>query len=123
MSVYVDNLEEVTLSNLNYRQVLFTAKHSQLVVMNLKPLEQIGQEIHDDVDQFIRIEKGQGIAILNGKTYKLQDGSAVVIPAGISHNIINTQNSRPMKLYTIYTPPHHPEGTIQETNPNVGINQ
>jgi mannose-6-phosphate isomerase-like protein (cupin superfamily) len=95
--------------------VLFTAQHSQLVVMALKPGEDIGMEVHVGTDQFIRVEAGEGQAILDGKEYPLADGSAIVIPAGTQHNVINTSRSEVMKLYTIYTPPEHPVGTIHKT--------
>ena len=113
---FVDNIEELSLHNDNFRKVLFTSK-MQLVVMSLNPLEDIGMEIHHDTDQFIRIEQGAGVAILNGKTYELSDGVAVIIPAGVEHNIINTDKKKKMKLYTIYTPPEHPIGTIIKENP------
>jgi mannose-6-phosphate isomerase-like protein (cupin superfamily) len=107
MSVFVSNIEQDTLKNNLFRNVLFTTKQTQLVIMSLKPQEDIGMETHAHTDQFIRVEKGKGIADLNGKKYKLEDGSAVVIPAGTRHNIINMSRSEPMKLYTIYTPPEH----------------
>ena len=95
--------------------MLFTAPHSQLVLMALKPGEEIGVETHDDIDQFIRVESGQGKAVLNGKEYPLEDGSAVVIPAGTEHNVINTSSSESLKLYTIYSPPEHPDGIVHKT--------
>lgn len=89
--------------------------HSQLVVMALKPGEDIGRETHPDTDQFIRVEAGQGKAILDGQEYALADGSALVIPAGREHNVINTSSTEPLKLYTVYTPSEHPDGTIHKT--------
>jgi mannose-6-phosphate isomerase-like protein (cupin superfamily) len=115
MSGYVINIESESLRNDDFRRVLFTGPHCQLVVMSLKCGEDIGKETHDDVDQFIRVESGQGVAVLNGEKHKLEDGVAVVIPAGVEHNIVNTSNSEAMKLYTIYTPPNHPDGTIHKT--------
>lgn len=115
--VFVGDIEQLTLKNNNFRKVLFTSKYSQLVVMTLKKGEDIGLEMHKKVDQFIRIEKGTGVALLNGKKYKLSDGVAVVIPAGTVHNIINTSKTVPMKLYTIYTPPQHKPGTIVKNKP------
>jgi mannose-6-phosphate isomerase-like protein (cupin superfamily) len=114
MTGYLTNIEEKTLGNTYFRQVLFTGPHSQLVVMALEPGEDIGMETHADVDQFIRVEAGAGKAILNGEEHELKDGSAVVIPAGTEHNIINTSSSESLKLYTIYTPPEHPDGTVHK---------
>jgi mannose-6-phosphate isomerase-like protein (cupin superfamily) len=111
---YVTNIEKETLDNENFRKVLYTAKSSQLVVMSLKPKEDIGAEVHN-LDQFIRVEKGNGKAVLNGEEYEIADGSAVVIPAGTEHNIINTSETEEMKLYTIYSPPNHKDGTIHPT--------
>jgi len=113
MAGYVTNIEQKTLENEYFRQVLFTAKHMQVVVMTIKPSEDIGEEVHH-LDQFIRIEKGDGKAILNGEEHSLKDGSIVVIPAGTKHNIINTGSSD-LKLYTIYAPPEHKDGTIHKT--------
>lgn len=115
MAGYHTDIEKKSLDNDYFREVLFTGPHSQLVVMALKPNEDIGMEKHDDVDQFIRVEQGTGKAVLDGKEYELADGSAVVIPAGTEHNIINSSSSEPLKLYTIYTPPEHPDGTIHKT--------
>jgi mannose-6-phosphate isomerase-like protein (cupin superfamily) len=114
---FVDNIEEIAIKNTNFRKVLSTTKHNQLVVMSLKQSEDIGMEIHKDVDQFFRIEKGRGKAILNGKEFKLKDGIALVIPAGTQHNIINTSKVNPLKLYTIYSPPQHKPGTINKNKP------
>lgn len=111
---YVINIEKETQENDNFRKVLYTAKNSQLVVMSLKPKEDIGSEVHQ-LDQFIRVEKGQGKSVLNGKEYELSDGSAVVIPAGTEHNIINTSESEGMKLYTVYSPPNHRDGVVHAT--------
>lgn len=108
---YITNIEKETLNNENFRKVLYTAKHSQLVLMNLRPGEEIGSEVHA-LDQFIRVEKGTGKAILNGQEYDLADGSAVVIPAGAEHNVVNVSDSEPLKLYTIYSPPEHKDGTV-----------
>ena len=111
---YVDNIEKKSLENKYFREVLFTSPHSQLVVMSIAPGDDIGMETHKDVDQFFRVEAGIGRAILNGKEYDLEDGSAVVIPAGTKHNIINRSKSEPLKVYTIYSPPNHPDGTIHK---------
>lgn len=115
MSGYVTNIENATLQNENFRTVLFTAPHSQLVVMTLQAGEDIGMETHSDVDQFIRIEQGIGKAILDGEEFELDSGSAVVIPAGTEHNIVNTSQTEKMKLYTVYSPKNHPVGTVHKT--------
>lgn len=115
MKGYSQNIEDLTLSNSNFRQVVYTAKHSQLVLMCLKPAEDIGEEIHDDGDQFFRFESGEGKVIIDGNEYVVGDGSAVVVPAGSKHNVINTSTTEDLKLYTIYSPPHHKDGTTHET--------
>jgi len=114
MTGYVINVEEKSLQNRYFREVLFTTNKSQLVVMALKPDEDIGMEVHPEHDQFIRIESGTGKAIMNGEEHEISNGSAIVIPAGTQHNIINTSEVV-MKLYTIYTPPEHKPGTIHKT--------
>jgi len=111
----VINLEQKAEQNEHFREVLFTAKHSQLVVMSLAPNEEIGLETHDSVDQFLRVEEGQGKAILNGQEFLLEEGFAVVVPAGVEHNILNTSASKPLKLYTIYSPGHHRDGVVHHT--------
>jgi mannose-6-phosphate isomerase-like protein (cupin superfamily) len=115
MPGYVTNIESESLRNNLFRRVLFTGPHSQLVLMSLKIGEDIGTEVHDDVDQFIRVESGEGIAILDGEEHKLTDGTAVVIPAGTEHNIVNTSKSAAMQLYTVYSPANHPDGTVHKT--------
>ena len=114
MTGYVTNIEEKSLENNYFREVLFTTDKSQLVVMALKPGEEIGAEVHPEHDQFIRIESGKGKAIMNGEEHEISDGSAIVVPAGTQHNIVNTSEVV-MKLYTIYTPPEHKPGTIHKT--------
>ncbi len=114
MAGYVINIEKKSLDNDFFREVLFTAPHVQLVVMSLGPGEEIGLETHDDGDQFIRVEAGKGKAILDGEEHELADGSAVVIPAGTEHNIVNTSQQEALKLYTIYSPPEHPDGTVNK---------
>jgi len=111
MKGYAADLEKLTRENEDFRRVLYTAQHSQLVLMNLRPGEEIGEETHE-LDQFLRIEEGKGKAVLNGAEHLLQDGSAIVVPAGTRHNVINTSPNRPMKLYTIYSPPEHRDGTV-----------
>jgi len=110
---YVDNIEKITLENENFRRVLYTAKNCQLVVMSLKPGEEIGSEIHK-LDQFLRIEAGSGEAVLNGERFPIGDGSAVIVPAGTEHNFINT-GKEPLKLYTIYAPPEHRDRVVHRT--------
>ena len=114
MAGYVINIEKATMQNDNFRKVLNTAQHSQLVVMSLLPGEEIGTVVHD-LDQFIRFESGRGKVILDGKEHEVEDDWAVVIPAGVEHNVINTSDSEKMKLYSIYSPPEHPEGTVHPT--------
>ena len=115
MAGYHIDIEKKTLENHYFREVLFTGPHSQLVVMALDPGEDIGQETHPDTDQFVRVESGNGRAILGGQEYELADGSAIMIPAGTEHNVINTSSNQPLKLYTVYTPPEHPDGTIHRS--------
>lgn len=114
MNGYSGNIEEETLNNGFFRKVIFTAPHSQLVLMSLKPKEEIGMEVHD-VDQFFRFEKGEGKVIIDGEETEVKDGWAVVVPAGSQHNIINTSETESLSLYTIYSPGHHPDGTIHKT--------
>ncbi len=115
MQGFTGNIESKALSNTYFREVLFTAKHCQLVVMSLAPGEDIGSETHPDTDQFFRVEAGCGKSVLDGVEHALTSGSAVVVPAGTEHNIINSSTTEPMKLYTIYSPPNHPEGTVHKT--------
>ena len=115
MAGYVTNIEADTLANGDYRRVLFTGRNTQLVLMTLQPNEEIGLEVHDEHDQFIRIEAGTGKVILNGQESALEDGVAVVIPAGVEHNVVNTSSSEPLRLYTLYSPPEHPDGTVHHT--------
>jgi mannose-6-phosphate isomerase-like protein (cupin superfamily) len=109
------NIEKETLENTNFRKVLYTGKHSQLVLMSLKPNEEIGMEVHPDNDQFFRFEKGEGKCIIDGNEYELSDGSVIIVPAGAQHNIINTSSVNDLKLYTIYSPAHHKDGIIRAT--------
>lgn len=114
MKGFIDNIEKDTLANENFRKVLYTAKHLQLVLMSVKPQEEIGEEVHE-VDQFIRIEAGAGVAVLNGVSHPLPSEHVVIIPAGTRHNIINTSSDEPLKLYTIYAPPEHKDGEVHRT--------
>lgn len=122
MDHFFIDIEEATIRNNNFRQVLFTATHSQLVLMSLKPGEEIGTETHH-LDQFIRVEAGEGSARLNGKDYALKDGSALVIPAGTEHNVINDRKDQPLKLYTIYSPPEHKDGVVHRTKEEAEADQ
>ncbi len=113
MKGYVTNIETTTRENTDYRRVLYTAKNSQLVLMTLQPGEEIGMEVHQ-LDQFLRFEQGTAKAILDGVEHEVSDGWAVVVPAGTQHNVINTGNGE-LKLYTVYSPPNHKDGTLQHT--------
>jgi mannose-6-phosphate isomerase-like protein (cupin superfamily) len=115
MKGFVANIEKDTLENENFRKVLYTAKYCQLVLMTLRPNEEIGTEIHTDNDQFFRIEKGTGKCVIDGNEYKIGDGTAIVVPAGAQHNIINVSATDPLKLYTIYSPAHHKDGIVKAT--------
>lgn len=112
---FVANIDELTTSNTFFRKVLYTGKHSQLVVMCLKPNEEIGMEVHPDNDQFFRVEEGEGKVIIDGNEQIFKEGFCIIIPAGSEHNIINTSSNSDLKLYTIYSPAHHKDGTIHET--------
>src|SRR3989338_10842929 len=114
MKGFVINIENAACENNFFRKVLYTAKNSQLVLMSLSPGEEIGEETHT-LDQFIRIEKGEGRAILDGIEHKIEDGSAIVVPAGVKHNFINVSREKDFKLYTIYSPPNHRDGVIHKT--------
>lgn len=109
------NIERSTLENESYRKVLYTGKHSQLVLMCLRPKEEIGMEVHQDNDQFFRFEKGTGKCVIDGNEYSVGDGSAIVVPAGANHNIINVSETENLKLYTIYSPAHHKDGIVRAT--------
>lgn len=123
MKGFFTNIEKETLENENFRKVLYTAKHSQLVLMSLKPKEEIGEEVHPDNDQFFRFEKGQGKVIIDGNEYLVTDGSAIVVPAGANHNVINLSDTESLKLYTIYSPAHHKDGIIRETKEEAIANE
>lgn len=112
---FIGDIEELTLANNNFRKVIYTGQHAQLVLMSLNPNEDIGMEVHPTTDQFLRIEEGEGKVVMNGEEHLIKDGSAIVVPAGTEHNIINTSSVNPLKLYTIYSPPHHKDGTVHKT--------
>jgi len=115
MKGYIDNIEKETLENNNFRKVLYTGKNNQLVVMALKPGEEIGSEVHEDHDQFFRFEAGVGKVVIDGVESEIKDDFAVIVPGGAEHNVINTSETEVMKLYTIYSPPEHREGVIHST--------
>lgn len=115
MKGYNTNIEKETLENDNFRKVLYTGKHSQLVLMSLKPQEEIGTETHPENDQFFRFEKGEGKAVIDGNEYEVRDGSVIIVTAGAEHNIINISADDDLKLYTIYSPPHHKDGVVRAT--------
>ncbi len=115
MKGFKSAIEQDAVENTNFRKVLYTSKHSQLVLMNLLPGEEIGLETHKDNDQFFRVEKGAGKCVIDGHEYILSDGDAVVVPSGAKHNVINTSSTYPLKLYTIYSPPHHQDGIVRAT--------
>mgnify|MGYP001598832418 CR=1 FL=1 len=115
MTGFVGNIEELTLANSYFRKVIYTGQHAQLVVMNLQPNEDIGQEVHEIVDQFLRIEQGQGTVEMNGEKQEIKEGSAFIVPAGTTHNVVNTSTDQELKIYTVYSPPHHKDGTIHKT--------
>lgn len=115
MKGYNANIEKDALENNNFRKVLYTGKHSQLVLMSLKPKEEIGMEIHAENDQFFRFEKGQGECVIDGNIYAIADGSVIVVPAGAEHNVVNTSETEDLKLYTIYSPAHHKDGVVRAT--------
>lgn len=114
MKGYVENIEQSSTENAHFRKVLYTGTYMQLVLMSLEPNEDIGEEVHDDVDQFFRIESGSGVAIINDVSHDITDGTAVIVPAGAKHNIINS-GTEALKLYTLYSPPNHKDGAIHPT--------
>lgn len=122
MKGYINNIEKISLENENFREVLYTAHNSQLVVMSLKPGEEIGEEVHQ-LDQFIRCEAGEGKAILDGVEHDISDGFVVIVPTGARHNIINTSEDKPMKLYTLYAPPNHRDGVVHVTKKEAELDE
>lgn len=123
MRGFSSNIEKATLENSDFRKVLYTGKHSQLVLMSLRPKEEIGMEVHPDNDQFFRFESGKGKCIIDGNEYGVQDGSAIIVPAGAEHNIINVSETEELKLYTIYSPAHHKDGIVRATKEEAEANQ
>jgi mannose-6-phosphate isomerase-like protein (cupin superfamily) len=123
MKGFSANIEKSTLENNKFRKVLYTGKHCQLVLMSLKPKEDIGMEVHEHNDQFFRFEQGQGKCIIDGNEYELKDGSAIIVPAGARHNIINTSGTEDLKLYTIYSPAHHKDGIVRASKAEAEANE
>lgn len=123
MKGFKSNIEKDTVENENFRKVIYTGHHLQLVLMSLKANEEIGEEIHKDTDQFFRIETGNGKCIIDGNEYPIKDGDVVIVPAGAKHNVINTDNKTIFKLYTIYAPPHHKDGIVRLTKEDAEKNE
>ncbi|MBP1610439.1 MAG: hypothetical protein H6Q04_2674 [Acidobacteria bacterium] len=123
MKGFHSNIEKLTLDNENYRKVLYTGRHSQLVLMCLQPKEEIGMEVHAENDQFFRFEKGEGKCIIDGNEYAVKDGSAIVVPSGAKHNIINVSQTDSLKLYTIYSPAHHKDRIVRATKQEAESNE
>ncbi len=123
MKGYKENIEKLTIENTNFRKVLYTGAHSQLVLMSLLPLEDIGLEVHEENDQFFRFESGEGKVLIDGNEYDVKDGDAVVVPAGAEHNVINTSETESLKLYTIYSPAHHKDQIVRETKADAMKNE
>ena len=114
MKGYVDNIEKRTKENDDFRRVLYTGKHLQLVLMTLQPGEEIGEEVHETHDQFFRFEKGKGQVVIDGEKHKIKADYGVIVPAGARHNVVNT-GDKPLKLYTLYAPPEHRDGVVHAT--------
>jgi mannose-6-phosphate isomerase-like protein (cupin superfamily) len=110
---YVDNIEKATIENEDFRRVLYTGEHLQLVLMTLQPGEEIGEEVHDDRDQFFRFEEGRGEVRINGTANPIEDDYAVIVPAGARHNVVNTGEA-PLRFYTLYGPPEHKDRTVHQ---------
>lgn len=117
------NIEKSTLGNKDFRKVLYTSEHSQLVLMSLKPKEDIGEETHPDIDQFFRVESGTGKCIINDTEYDIKDGDVFIIPAGAKHNVINTDATKELQVYTVYSPPNHKDGTVRKTKKDAEVNK
>ncbi len=115
MKGFVTNLEQDTIANGDFRRVLYTGHHTQLVLMTLQPGEEIGSEVHPNIDQFFRFDEGEGKVVIDGVEHEVRDGFGVIIPAGAEHNVINTSVDKPLKLYTLYSPAEHIDGTIRAT--------
>lgn len=123
MKGYKSNIEKATTENTNFRKVLYTAEHIQLVLMTLPPGEEIGEEVHEENDQFFRFESGTGKCFIDGNEYHVKDGDAVIVPSGAKHNVINTSDSEPLTMYTLYAPPHHKDGIVRKTKEEAEANE
>ena len=123
MKGFAGNIERDTTENNNFRKVLYTGKHCQLVLMSLQPKEEIGLETHPDNDQFFRFEEGEGKCIIDGNEYTVGDGVAIIVPAGAKHNVVNTSISKKLKMYTLYSPPHHKDGILRKTKKEAEANE
>lgn len=123
MKGFTTDIETATRESTNFRKVLYTGKHSQLVLMSLRPNEEIGMEVHPDNDQFFRFEMGQGKCIIDGNEYMVKDGDVVIVPAGAKHNVVNVSSSEELKLYTLYSPAHHKDGIVRVTKAEAEQNE
>lgn len=123
MKGFFGEIEKDTLENGNFRKVLYTGKHSQLVLMSLKPKEEIGMEVHKENDQFFRFEQGNGKVIIDGNEYAVKDGTAIIVPSGAQHNVVNVSETEELKLYTIYSPAHHKDGIVKVTKAEAEANE
>ncbi len=122
MKGYFANIEEETVANNDFRRVVYTGQHMQLVLMSLAVGDEIGMEVHDENDQFFRFESGTGLVVIDGNNYQVSDGSAIIVPAGAEHNVVNTSDTEDLKLYTIYSPPHHKDGIVRATKEEAEAN-
>ncbi len=122
MKGFSTNIERAALASTNFRQVLYTGKHTQVVLMSLAPGSEIGEEVHPDNDQFFRFEAGRGKVVIDDTTHEVGDGHIVLVPAGANHNVINTSLTEPLQLVTLYSPPHHKDGTVHETKEEAEAN-
>ena len=123
MQGFNQNIEELTKENKDFRRVLYTGKNTQLVLMSIAPGSEIGLEVHEENDQFFRFEAGQGIVTIDGTEYAVADGSAVIVPAGAQHNVVNTSDTESLQLYTLYSPPHHKDGIVRATKEEAEANE
>lgn len=123
MRGYFANIEEDTIDNNDFRRVLYSGHHMQLVLMSLLPNEEIGMEVHEENDQFFRFEAGNGRVVIDDNSYDVSDGSVIIVPAGAKHNVINLSSSEPLKMYTIYSPPHHKDGIVRVTKAEAMANE
>jgi len=123
MQGFNQNIEELTTANEDFRRVLYTGKNSQLVLMSIAPSSEIGREVHEENDQFFRFEAGNGTVTIDDNEYAVSDGSAIIVPAGAWHNVVNNSDSEPLKLYTIYSPPHHKDGIVRTTKEEAEANE